>query len=173
MRRELARILKATFCRIKTHVNLVGMSNTDEATFRSFFMVELMRWLPSAKCQTEWHKFDLLAQANGRNVLVEFKYYISRRTTELDGKPGNWKGEAGTQNEREFWECVKKLQACTYRPVHLKLLLLVYEREYPRKSKYSFTGSYDSLSVGESISRVTLVDHAMSDQLTCKIVEIA
>ena len=172
MDKNICTILAATMDRLRGHAQLVELANTDEATFRSFFIAELKRQMPSAMCQTEWHRYDLLVQVEGRNALIEFKYYINRRTLELTGKLGKWKGEAGTQNEDEFWKCVDKLRKNTRQPIHAKYLILVYERNYPRRSMYSFTKSYDSLSRGDRFSRVLDVDHAMSDVLRCKLLHI-
>ena len=164
--------LKATMDRLAEHARRVGLANTDEFTFRSLFLAELKRLAPSAECQTEWHKFDLLLQAGGVNILIEFKYYISRRTRELDGTLGAWKGGASPKNEGEFRQCVAKLRRCSCQPIHHKYLILVYERECERRSRYSFARSYDALCDGDGIAEVHTVSHPSHDQLTCKLLRI-
>ena len=158
---------------LASHVKTVGVMNTDEATFRSFFMASLMERRPGARCQSEWFRFDLLVQAGDLNALVEFKYYISRRTIGLDGKPGQWKGEAGPGNEGEFWACVRKLRERSDESIHHKYLILIYERPYERKSKYSFTRSYDSLGANDDLLGVRDIGHALAEQLTCKLITVA
>jgi len=170
--RKIISALEHSMHHFKAHAERVGLPNTDEATFRSFFLAELKRLAPSAECQTEWHKFDLLLQAGGVNSLIEFKYYISRRTREIDGTLGGWKGGAGPQNESEFRQCVEKLRRCSYQPIHHKYLILVYERECERRSRYSFARSYDALCDGDGIAEVHTVSHPSHDQLTCKLLRI-
>jgi hypothetical protein len=98
-----------------------------------------------------------------------------RQTIELDGRPGSWKGEAGTQNEAEFWACVDKLhnlKDLKDPAVHQRYLALVYERAYPLHSMYSFAKSYDALAAGHKFSTVTEVPHCMAEKLACKILEM-
>ena len=164
--------LRAAMRQLAKHARRVGLANTDESTFRSFFLAELKGLMPSAECQTEWHRFDLLVQVDGANALIEFKYYVSRRTREINGGLGQWKGGAGPKNEGEFEQCVDKLRRCRYRPIHRKYLTLVYERGSDRRSRYSFAKSYDDLSGNRQIAQVCEVDHPMADQLTCKLLLI-
>lgn len=172
IKRAIINALETAMRQLARHARRVGLANTDESTFRSLFLAELKRQTPSAECQTEWHRFDLLVQVDGANALIEFKYYISRRTREIDGTLGGWKGGAGSQNEGEFEQCVDKLRRCCHRPIHRKCLILVYERSYDRRSRYSFAKSYDDLSGNRQIAQVCEIDHPMADQLTCKLLLI-
>ncbi|MBM4019877.1 MAG: hypothetical protein FJ288_16405 [Planctomycetes bacterium] len=160
------------FERLRPHAQSVDLGNVDESTFRSFFLAALKEECPGAHCQTEWHTFDLLVQHAGLNALIEFKFLVMRRTQELDGRRGHWKGEAGTQNEDEFWACVKKLREQRY-PVKHKYVLLVYQKSYPLRSKYSFAKSYDNLAHDRGISTVTDIQHCMGETLACKLIEVA
>lgn len=157
------------------HAALVGLSNTNESIFRSFFVAQLRRAFREAECQTEWHTVDLLAQTEGCNALVEFKYYIVRRTKNIDGTQGNRKGGAGSSNEKEFWGCVESLSRRLYEGVTHKWLILVYERECPTRAKgrCSFALSYDGLKAEGKIKSVIEIDHLMDSQLACKVLEIA
>ncbi len=137
--------LTGAMSRLHAHANLVGLPNTDEFTFRSFLMAEIMKRNPSAQCQTEWRRVDLLVQAKSRNALVELKFYLYRRTIELDGEPGKPKGGPGPKNEGEFRDCVEKLRRFQWPGITDKFLVLVYEVGNPRKSRYSYDGSYDDL----------------------------
>lgn len=159
--------------RLWDHARLVGLLNTDELTFRAFLLAEIMQLLKTAQCQTEWHRFDLLVQSPQANLLIELKYYISRRTTELDGAPGGWKGEAGPQNEGEFWACIDKLRKCCLAPIQGKYIVLVYEEEYARRSQYSFVRSYGNLAVSPDIQDVLDITHPGSSTLACKLLTIA
>jgi hypothetical protein len=172
MKQLLEQALTAALQRLKAHADLVGLENVDESTFRSFVIAELMKRRATARCQTEWHRFDLLLQCDSVNVLVEFKFYLMRRTFELDGRRGPWKGEAGTQNEAEFWACVDKLHNLKDPAVHQRYLALVYQKAYPLRSMYSFAKSYDALAAGSKFSTVTDVPHCMAETLTCKILEV-
>ena len=99
---------RSAFDRLIAHAALVDLPNTDEFTFRSFFMAALREGRPDARMETEWKWFDLFVQLDDCNALIEFKYFILRRHVPLAGR-GQWKGGAGVQNEREFWQCVEKL----------------------------------------------------------------
>jgi len=133
---------------MNAHADVVGIQNTDEATFRSFFLAELRRRFPKAACQTEWFRYDLLVQHARRNILIEFKYYLTRPLVGLDGSRVRWKGGAGPKNEGEFRTCVAKLRHCKHAPIHAKYLVLAYERNTPRKSGASFHASYRDLARG-------------------------
>lgn len=172
MKQVIEQAVSAALQRLKTHSDLVGLSNVDEATFRSFVIAGIMERCPTAKCQTEWHRFDLLVQGDAIYVLVEFKFYLMRRTLELNGHLGSWKGEAGPQNESEFWACVGKLHDQRDAAVQQGYLILVYQRDYPLRSKYSFAKSYDGLAAGTKIGAVTDIPHGMAETLTCKILEV-
>ncbi|MEZ6162928.1 MAG: hypothetical protein R3B67_00655 [Phycisphaerales bacterium] len=134
------------------HAGRVGLMNTEEFTFRSMFMRAAEQ--PGIRFQTEWNKFDLLAQIDTEFTLIEFKYYITRRTQSLDGKPGNYKGGASKQNEDEFWRCVNKLATQAPSQIAERFLVLVYEREYPKRSRFSFHNSYGDITAKPPVSEV-------------------
>jgi hypothetical protein len=165
--------VKTALSRLATHARVVCLANTDEATFRLFVLAAIKEHNPSAECQTEWHRHDLLVQLDGANTLVEFKYYLYRRTRDLDGSYGNWKGEAGPKNEGEFRACLKKLHECGLQHIHHKYLILVYERPCDPKRKHSFTTSYDNLKPDPMISDVQTIEHAFADCLTCKVLTVS
>ncbi len=130
----------------------VGLMNTEEFTFRSMFMRSAEQ--PGIRFQTEWNKFDLLAQIDVEYTLIEFKYYITRRTQSLDGRPGNYKGGASKKNELEFWGCVHKLATQAPSQIADRFLVLVYERDYPKRSRYSFHNSYGNITAKPPVSEV-------------------
>lgn len=134
------------------HAGRVGLMNTEEFTFRSMFMASVDP--RGIRFQTEWNKFDLLAQIDSQFTLIEFKYYITRRTHSLDGKPGNYKGGASKQNELEFWKCVNKLATQAPSQIAERFLVLVYEREYPKQSRCSFHNSYGGITAKPPVSEV-------------------
>jgi len=172
MKQAIEQAVSAALQRLKTHSGLVGLSNVDEDTFRSFVIAAIMERSPTVKCQTEWHKFDLLVQGRAVNVLVEFKFYLFRQTREIDGHLGSWKGGAGPKNESEFWDCVGKLHNHRNAAVQHRLLILVYQIGDPQPSKYSFAKSYDGLATDTKIGAVTDIPHGMAETLTCKILEV-
>jgi hypothetical protein len=172
MKQVIEQAVSAALQRLKTHSDLVGLSNVDEATFRSFVIAGIMERCPTAKCQTEWHRFDLLVQGHAVNVLVEFKFYLLRQTREINGRLGSWKGGAGPKNKSEYEACVGKLHNRRDAAVHHRLLILVYQVGYPRPSKYSFAESYDDLAADTRIGAVTDIPHGMAEKLACKIVEV-
>lgn len=92
MRAELQKILRTAMAHLEEHIRGLGgrakrgLENTDEATFRSMVLRALMTRLPDAECQTEWKRYDLLVQAKGLNVLIEFKFYVSRLFRSLGGE---------------------------------------------------------------------------------------
>jgi len=159
--------------KMEAHADLVELANVDESTFRSFLLAEIKRRRPEARCQTEWHLFDLLVQIDTASALVELKFYITRRTRDLDGCSGQFKGGASKKNEGEFWHCVQKMHHNSMKGVAHKYLILVYEKTYPKRSKCSFARSYDNLAAGPMIRSVMDVPHCMADTLACKIIEVA
>jgi hypothetical protein len=173
MKQLLMRATRAAFQSLKPHVKLVGLANVNESTFRSFFLAGLMGRCPKACCQTEWHKFDLLVQRDDENALVEFKFNVVRQTRELDGHLGYWKGGASAKNESEFKACVHKLHTLKDAKIKHRYVLLVYAKGYPKRSKCSFTKSYDALPARPEFRKITDVAHCMADKLSCKIIEVA
>ncbi|MCC6906666.1 MAG: hypothetical protein IT430_01880 [Phycisphaerales bacterium] len=151
------------------HAKVVDLCNTDESTYRSFFMAALKSRLPKARLETEWRRFDLLVQNDGRNTLIEFKYYILRRCWGLDGKALQWKGGAGVQNEREFWDCVQKLHRCAHAPLHDKYLVLVYEQIKDGCKRKTYGASYGALGASDLIDGVKSFER---DSLICKVLKI-
>jgi len=173
MRRMLKNALAGAMHRLKDHAELVGLANVDEFTFRSLVLAEIMRRDTNARCQTEWHRFDLLVQRQTRNAIIEFKFYLNRKTVEVDGTSGDWKGGAGKKNEKEFWACVRKLHQDRNPRIHNRYLVLVYDMEYPKRSPCSFVASYDGLAPSREIKSVTRITHCLDTRLACKLIEVA
>jgi len=173
MRDLLKESVAAAIEKMKAHSELVERENVDESTFRLFLLAEIKRRRPEARCQTEWHRFDLLVQIDTVSALVEIKFYITRRTRELDGRSGPYKGGASKKNKDEFWACVPKMHHNPIRGVAQKYLILIYEKTSPKHSNYSFARSYDTLPADPRIRSVMDVPHCMADTLACKIIEIA
>lgn len=146
--------------RILEQADKVGLSNTEEFTFRSFFMAAAHGLLESPRFQTEWHRFDLLVQAGETATLIEFKYYLRRRTIGLDGTPEGWKGGAGLQNEREFFACLDKLGTTAIDGIHKRRLVLVYERDEldaqrgTKTPHHNYGSSYGSLKQSPKVEQV-------------------
>jgi hypothetical protein len=170
----LKTVAEAAMNRLADHVAVVGLWNTDEFAFRSFFLYELMKVLPSAQCETEWQRFDLLVRERDRNTLLEFKYYLHRRSTSLSGFLASWKGDAGVQNRREFSACIEKLHTCPFEPIHAKYMVLVYERTNPRTgSTNCFSQSYGTLPIEGPLTAVTDIQHKLDDSVACRLFRIA
>jgi hypothetical protein len=153
--------------RMKEHVALVEIGNTDEATFRTFFIEALKRRYPTARLETEWRRFDLLVRFDDSNVLIEFKYYLARPTLDLDGRHIGWKGGAGAQNERELRQCLQKLHECIHAPIHARYLVLVYQAKTHQRKDY--TASYGSLGPNEQYEVRLSID---SDLFGCKVLHM-
>ena len=173
MRDLLKKSVAAAIKKMKAHAELVELENVDESTFRSFLLAEIKRRRPEARCQTEWHLFDLLVQIDTASALVELKFYITRHTRDLDDRAGFFKGGASKKNEDEFKKCVRKLRRYRKPRVAHKYLILIYEKTSPKRSNYSFARSYDNLAAGPRIRSVIGVPHCMADTLACKIIEVA
>ena len=142
--------------RLLAHAEKVGLPNTDECTLRAFFMAAAhdLLGMPRPRFQTEWYRFDLLVQIGALATIIEFKYYMRRRTLGLEGEHLRFKGGPGPQNEREFNLCVKKLRTAGLPGVADRRLILVYEREVNGRYRNSFDRSYGGLAVGDDLTDV-------------------
>src|SRR5215470_1221103 len=103
-------VTREAMLRLVAHATKVGLSNTEEFTFRGLFMAAAHDLLDRPRFQTEWERFDLLVQLGEHTTVIEFKYYLLRRTVGLRGELLGYKGGAGLQNEAEFRRCVSKLR---------------------------------------------------------------
>lgn len=135
------------------HAAAVGLSNTEESTFRAFFMAAAHHVLDAPRFQTEWKKFDLLVQADREATLVEFKYYLLRRNFDLSSAPGRRKGGPGSQNEAEFYACLNKLRDTVVEGIDHRRLVLVYQRD-DRPTRRAFHRSYGELNRTALIAQV-------------------
>jgi hypothetical protein len=148
-------VTREAMFRLVAHAAKVGLSNTEEFTFRGLFMAAAHDMLDRPRFQTEWERFDLLVQLGEHATVIEFKYYLLRRTVGLRGELLGYKGGAGLQNEAEFRRCVNKLRTAAL-PAELndRRLILLYERDYGRRSRYSFHLSYGNLRAGQDYAEV-------------------
>src|SRR5690606_37788932 len=83
---------------------------------------------------------------DGQSAVVEFKFYVSRPMHTVNGIVRGWKGGASLQNEREFQQCVKKLETAQFDGVGERFIVLAYQRLSGRTAKHSFCQSYNDLS---------------------------
>jgi hypothetical protein len=149
------------------HAALVELPNTDEATFRAFFMAALKRQCRNAQLETEWRRFDLLVRLDGLITLVELKYLVERPQRDIDGRHTGWKGGAGVQNVREFNDCRLKLRQCAFAPVDSRYLIVVYQRKTHQKNDYH--ASYGGLCIDEYVEEVNSFS---IDPFECKILRV-
>lgn len=163
--------LITAMARMQEHVALVELSNVDESTFRSFLLAEIKKRAPLAQCQTEWQRFDLLVQSGGCNAIVELKFYMTRPMNSLNGKHLRWKGWASPENEADFQKCVQKLRGTRIVGIDCKFIVLVFEASTSRKSKYTFTKSYEDLG-RFNVLREIPVEHGFAEHLMCKFAQI-
>jgi hypothetical protein len=144
--------------RLLAHAEKVGLPNTDERTLRAFFMAAAhdLLGLPGPRFQTEWsrYRFDLLVQIDALATIIEFKYYMRRRTLGLGGELLGFKGGPGPKNEGEFYKCVQKLRTAVLPGVADRRLILVYDREANGRFRRSFDRSYGGLAVGDDLTDV-------------------
>ncbi|MCC7389995.1 MAG: hypothetical protein IT431_14635 [Phycisphaerales bacterium] len=155
--------------RMVAHAELVGLANTDESTFRSFFMAELRARFPNASLETEWRRFDLIARMDAEVCLIEFKYYIHRRGSTVDGLPAQWKGGAGAKNQREFWQCVSKLASFDHPIIGPRILVLVYECLVDSSGRNCYHSSYGQLAPDAAFDAVFTCE---SPPLVCKVLTV-
>lgn len=133
------------------------------------FMAEAASTIRGLRFQTEWKTFDLLVQHADEPILIEFKYYLLRRAFALDGTAGGYKGGAGPKNESEFWKCVEKLATRAPSSVSKRILILVYQREYDRRSRYSYANSFKTLAPCDRVMRVL---ESCAGPFECRILQI-
>lgn len=150
---EWEAVTRAAMKRLLTHAGKVELSNTEEFTFRAFFMDAAWDLLDHPTFQTEWNKFDLLVQVGGAATLIEFKYYLWRRVSDLKGRPGRPKGGASLQNETEFWATFNRLQSAPADGIAQRRLVLVYEDDSDRPGR-GYHASYGHLRPSERIAQV-------------------
>jgi len=161
------KVTREAMCRLLAHAAKVGLANTDECTLRAFFMAAAHDLVdPSPRLQTEWRRFDLLLQNNGLATVIEFKYYMRRRSLGLQGEHIGFKGGPGPKNEAEFKACVEKLRTAAIPGVADRRLILVYERQPNSGSRYSFSQSYQDLTVGTDLADVQALQ---VDQLEARV----
>lgn len=141
--------------RLLAHAEKVELPNTDESTLRAFFMAAAHDQLGSRpRFQTEWRRFDLLLQIGELATVIEFKYYVQRRTQGLQGEHLGFKGGPGLKNEAEFTACVQKLRTAVLPGVADRRLILVYEGQSNGRSHHSFDRSYQGLASGADLADV-------------------
>ena len=87
-------------------------------------------------------------------TVIEFKYYLVRRTFGLRGEVLGYKGGAGPRNGAEFRDCVRKLRTAVPPQVGDRRLVLIYGRASDRQSRYSFHRSYGELAASDDIEEV-------------------
>jgi len=144
--------------RLVAHADKVGLPNTDECTLRAFFMAAAhdLLGMPRPRFETEWSRygFDLIVNTGALATVIEFKYYMQRRTFGLGDEFLRFKGGPGPKNEGEFYACVNKLRTDVPPGVADRRLILVYVREANGRSRYSFDQSYGGLAVGGDLTDV-------------------
>jgi hypothetical protein len=146
--------------RVCEHADKVGLTNTEEFTFRAFFMAATYDMavtfglLEGLHFHTEWRSFDLLVRLGGIATLLEFKYYVIRRTYNLDGTHGDFKGGPGPQNWSEFTAALHKLHAAMVPGLGPRRLVVVYKRDDMLPKGQSWHKSFGDLEPDESIARI-------------------
>jgi len=147
-------VAREAVVRLLDHADVVGLENTEEFTYRAFFMAAAHRRLQDPTFHTEWKHFDLLVRHGGEATLVEFKYYLYRRTYGLDGSLTGTKGGASLQNEQDFAACVAKLTRRVIPGITARHLVLVYQREGLGRGRRSYEASYGQPPPLPGVARV-------------------
>ncbi|MAY74379.1 MAG: hypothetical protein CMJ31_06570 [Phycisphaerae bacterium] len=137
--------------RLLEHAELVGLTNTEEFTFRAMFMAEAASSIGGLEFHTEWNSFDILIRSHDGPILIEFKYYMTRPRAGVDGVTLGYKGRAGPKNEGEFWRCVEKFATKPDAAIEQRFLVLIFARQTEISPRRSFHESYGSLSATEPI----------------------
>ncbi|MGA2258716.1 MAG: hypothetical protein ABSG53_28955 [Thermoguttaceae bacterium] len=170
-REMLRRCLAAAIGRLRSHAEpaRIDIADVDEKAFRFFVLAEIKRLDPGAICQPEWKTIDLVVTTStGRNIAIEFKFYVLRRTYPLNSDRNarpRWKGGAGKNNFRNFATCVRKL--CDLQEgIHERYLVLVHDRkEYTRKA--GFEASY-----GRLLREDFRVENCWGDDVACWLIPV-
>jgi hypothetical protein len=172
MRRQLPAVLRKTLERFTEHAKLVCLQNTDEFTFRAFFLAEFKKQFKKAKCHTEWRKYDLLICRGSQRFIIEFKFYVTRRAYDIDCRPARRKGGPSDKNEGEFRACIDRLRAAKGMGLAGRCLVLAYERPREDETGRSFAQSYDDVAGKYGVPLVTTVECSCECPLICKLIEI-
>jgi hypothetical protein len=168
--------LKTTCDELDTLLKELPLSILNESVFRFFFVRNLLQQRKNCSLQLEWHRFDLLVQDEGKNILIEFKFYTVPTGHNLAGK-GTWrKGGPGGKNFEEFKRCVRKLDKvdeCAWRrdeegKIDGKYLILAYEGD-SGYHKYYKTINYPGELKKKPVHRRPT--HNFGNMI-CKLIEI-
>jgi hypothetical protein len=151
----VADVTREAMRRLLAYAEKVELLNTDECTLRAFFMTAARDQLGlGPRFQTEWRRFDLLVQDGELAAVIEFRYYLQRRTFGLQGEILGFKGGPGPKNEGVFNACVHKLRTAVPEGVTDRCLILVYETWSNPASRNSFSRSYRDLAVNADLADV-------------------
>jgi hypothetical protein len=154
------------------------LSILNQSVFRFFFVRNLLRQRKGCEVQLEWHRFDLLIQDDGRNILVEFKFHTLPTSHNLAGDKTWRKGGPGKQNFEEFKSCIRKLATVEKRKwrrsdqgkIHGKYLILAYLDD----SRYR--ARYDAIADRRRLKRFIVAEEKAGSfgdgKMICKLIEI-
>ena len=179
MVRDIVSALQGAWKDLVRDLEHVPLPLWNESVFRFSFIRSLLQANPSIYCETEWEHHDLLISIDGMAVIVEFKFFQSRRgIVSPEGRRA--KGGAGVQNFREFCEAAEKLSLRVANPAlgatTLRLgsafLIIAYADSREGKihpKRQFFSDFYDVVKLPEHLAtHVFLREQVTLDPIQCK-----
>lgn len=157
---EFCGVLRDAWSDFGEELKFVPLSHFTESVFRYIFVRRMLQKHPEVRCDTEWHRIDLLFVDSTGPSLVEFKFYVRNHVIDLQGKTRHAKGRAGKKNFKEFCDCIDKLVAIDeqkWRKAEIgsfshKYLVLVYADADDVYGPHNFGYWYDELRLSKEFS---------------------
>ena len=94
--------LDATCLAVNEELKLTPLSLMNESVFRFFFVQNLLRLCKDCRCQIEWNRIDLLVQNEGKNIIIEFKFFALPKSYNLAGDRHRFKGGQARRTLKSF-----------------------------------------------------------------------
>ena len=169
-------VLRYAWADFAEELKSVPLWNFNESVLRYIFIRRMLRNHPTVRCDTEWHRIDLLFVDSTGPSLVEFKFYVRNQHIDLRGTKRQAKGGAGEKNFNEFCACIDKLMTIDeqiWRKTEIgsfrhRYLVLVYADADDEVGSRSFGNWYDELKLPKELSdRVRLTELLTLDGVKC------
>jgi hypothetical protein len=174
-RASIVSILSAACDDVVRQLARVPLPHWNESVFRFLIVRRLRADKPNIRCETEWHRIDLVLFDPQGATLLELKFFSAMPLVDHAGRVLRTKGSPGKKNYREYQDVIKKLRTIRHRKwitdcgrVASAHLLLAYSD--------SFESYYDGIAESDAIARVSPIlkrtPVGQDSNLTCKLITV-